>query len=211
MKAIFQGKFWQAFKTFAILFSFTVNVILLLVLLLAAPLILPIVGTIVTPLVGGLNDSFVQMGEATITRTIEVNDNIPVVFELPVSTATTVVLLSPVPLSIPAQFVLPAGGGYINGTVSINLPAGLQLPVALDITVPVSQTVPVNLLVDVSIPLDETELGAPFMQLQQLFAPLDSFISALPGDNEELIERIRQAMLPASTAPTPEPVTTIPD
>ena len=77
---IWQQKPWQAFKNFAIIFSFIVNVVLLLVLLLSAPLIIPAVDIIVDPLVGGLAESFVEMKEANIQRTIQVEDEIPVVF-----------------------------------------------------------------------------------------------------------------------------------
>ncbi len=197
-RLFWQARLWQAFKTFAIILSFTVNFVLLLVLLLVLPIIIPLLNEVVEPLVGGLSDSFVQMGEAEIVRTIQVEDEIPVVFDLPLSTQTTVVLVQPVPLNIPAQFVLPAGGGSINGNVAINLPAGLQLPVRLDLTVPVSQSVPVNLAVEVNIPLDETELGPPFQQLQGLFAPLDNLLQGLPDSNEDLIERVRNAVLPSN-------------
>lgn len=197
-RLLWQARLWQAFKTFAIILSFTVNFILLLVLLLVLPIIVPLLNDVVEPIVGGLNDSFVQMGEAEIVRTIQVQDEIPVVFDLPLSTQTTVVLMQSVPLNIPAQFVLPAGGGSINGNVSINLPAGLQLPVQLDLTVPVSQSVPVNLAVDVNIPLDETDLGPPFQKLQAIFAPLNNLLQGLPSSNEELIQRVRDAVAPGN-------------
>jgi hypothetical protein len=187
---LWSGKPWQAFKTFAILFSFTINFVLILVLLLATPLILPIVGQIAVPIVGGLNQSFVDMGQARIVRVIHVNDTIPISFELPLSTETNVRITQPVPLSVPATMVLPGGGGVINGTVSLNLPAGTELPVALDLVVPVNQTIPVQLDVAVDIPLDETELGQPFGDLQAIFTPLDDLLTNLPGSNEELFNRL---------------------
>lgn len=190
--AIWQARPWQAFKNFAIIFSFIMNFVLLLVILLAAPLLLPGVRTIAGPLVGGLTDSFVQMGEANIERTISVEDEIPVEFMLPLQQTTNVVLIEPVPLAVPATFNLPGGGGTINGTVSIQLPKGLTLPVALDMQVPVSSTVPVNLDVAVDIPLQETELGAPFATLEGLFMPLDNFLQQLPGNNDELFDRLQQ-------------------
>lgn len=185
-----QKKPWQAFKNFAIIFSFIVNFVLLLVLLLAAPLLIPIVDSVARPLVGGLSDSFVQMGEASIVRTIPVDDTIPVSFTLPLSTTTNVVLDQPVPLNVPASFNLPGGGGSINGSVSLELPEGMILPIRLNIDVPVSNTIPVQLDVAVDIPLQETELGRPFNTLQELFVPLDGFLQALPASNQELYERI---------------------
>lgn len=191
MKSFFwSGKPWQAFKTFAILFSFIVNFILVIVLLLVAPLILPIVGQIAVPIVGGLNQSFVDMGDARITRVIHVDDTLDIAFDLPLSTETNVRITRPVPLSVPATMVLPAGGGTINGTVSLSLPAGTQLPVALDLIVPVNQEIPVQLDVAVDIPLDETELGQPFGDLQAIFTPLDGLLNDLPNSNEELFNRL---------------------
>ncbi len=188
------SKPWQAFKTVAIIFSFAVNLVVLIALLTILPLILPIVDSIAKPLVGGLNDSFVDMSEATISRTIEVNDTIDIAFTLPLETETVVMVTQPVPLvSIPARFVLPGGGGFINGAVSLDLPQGLELPVFLSLEVPVEQTIPVNLVVGVDIPLSETELGKPFNTLVGLFTPLDQAIDSLPGSNEELINRLRTA------------------
>jgi hypothetical protein len=197
---LWQAKPWQAFKTFAIIFSFTVNLILLLVLLIAAPLILPIVDDIAKPIVGGLSESFTEMGEANIIRTIQVEDTIPVVFTLPLQTDTEVVLTDAVPLAVNARFVLPGGGGTINGVVNIELPRGLSLPVSLDLQVPVSQTVPVNLEVAVDIPLNETDLGTPFDRLQMLFGPLDRFLDGLPSDNEDFFQRVQGSL--GSNKPT---------
>lgn len=191
-KQFWDGKPWQAFKTFAILFSFIMNLILLIVLLLLAPHILPLVDSSVKPLVGGLNDSFVQMSSATISRTIVVDDVMPIAFTLPLNTTTDVTIIEDVPLQgIPARFILPDGGGVINGQVSLSLPKGVTLPVQLSLDVPVDQEIPVHLAVAVQIPLDETELGAPFLTLQGLFEPLDKLLQRLPGNNNELIRRIR--------------------
>jgi hypothetical protein len=199
-ESLWSGKPWQAFKNFAIIFSFVVNLILIVVLLAAVPLILPIVNNIAVPIVGGLNQSFVDMGQARIVRIIEVNDNIPIRFDVPLTTATTVQLLEPVPLQAPTTFVLPGGGGFINGTVSLDLPAGIDLPVQLDLIVPVSQTIPVNLAVAVDIPMAETELGQPFQNLQAIFGPLDLFLRALPDDASDLFDRI------FNSTPAAEPV-----
>ncbi len=189
---IWQGRPWQAFKSFAILFSFTMNLVLLVGLLLAAPHILPIVGNVAVPLVGGLSESFEQMGAARIERTIVVADTVPVQFDVPLNTTSVVTLADHVPITVPASFVFPAGGGTINGTVALELPAGTNLPINLALTVPVSDTIPVNLNVAVDIPLSETDLGEPFGTLQQLFSPLDTMLRQLPADNDELINRVTQ-------------------
>jgi hypothetical protein len=197
------GKPWQAFKTFAILFSFTVNIILLIVLLLVAPLIIPIVDTIAKPIVGGLNSSFIDMSNASIVRTISVEDTMPISFTLPLEDRTNVVLAEAVPLNIPARFVLPGGGGAINGNVALNLPQGLVLPVELKLAVPVNQEIPVALDVAVEIPLQETELGRPFNTLRALFEPLNNLLIKLPSSNDELIDRVRSSAGPRAASVTP--------
>ncbi|MCA9925678.1 MAG: hypothetical protein KC421_25075 [Anaerolineales bacterium] len=193
-KLVWDKKPWLAFKTFAIIFSFIMNLVLLLVLLIAAPLILPIVNNIAEPIVSGLNQSFVDMSKANISRTIEVNDTIPINFVLPLNTETSVVLTDDVPLAgVPTTFNLPGGGGTINGTVNLVLPQGLELPVQLNLDVPVDQEIDVSLAVAVDIPLSETELGTPFNQLRSLFGPLDDLVKGLPDSNQDLIERVRVA------------------
>lgn len=198
-----QARPWQAFKTFAIIFSFITNLVLILVIFIALPLVLPGVNSIAKPLVSGLSESFVQMGEATIVRTISVDDEIPVVFTLPLQQQTNVILTEPVPMSVPATFVLPGGGGTINGVVSLQLPPNTSLPVALDISVPVSTTIPVNLDVGVNIPMQETELATPFNNLRALFQPLDAFLGGLPESNDDLYQRLTAR---ESDQSPPEPI-----
>ena len=198
-KWVWARKPWQAFKTFAIIFSFVMNLVLLLVLLIAAPLILPIVDSVAEPLVGGLSDSFVEMSGATISQTIPLDTTMPISFTLPLEQETEVTIVRAVPLNIPAQFTLPDGGGQINGNVRIELPTGLPLPVQLDLNVPVDQTIPVVMQVPVEIPLQDTDLGGPFNTLRGLFEPLDRLIKGLPSSNDELFNRLTQTGPPSPT------------
>lgn len=179
---------WEAFKTFAIIFSFIMNFVLLLVILFVLPLLLPIVNEIANPIVGGLNQSFEEMGDASISRTIPVDTTMPISFTLPLDQDTNVVLTDGVPLSVPARMSLP--GSEINGTVSLVLPAGLELPVTLSMEVPVDQEIDVALDVEVDIPLSDTELGTPFVRLQQLFGPLANLVDGLPDSPADLMNRI---------------------
>ncbi len=200
-KWLWNGKPWQAFKTFALLFSFAVNLVLVIVLLAAAPLIIPAIAEIAAPIVGGLNSSFVDMSSASIQRTIEVDDTLDIDFVVPLATTTDVVLVENVPLEgVPARFVLPGGGGVINGQVYLDLPQGQVLPVQLNLDVPVEQTIPVQLDVAVDIPLSETELGGPFDKLRSLFAPLNALLNGLPSTNDELFDRLASDQRPAQTA-----------
>lgn len=193
---VWEGKPWEAFKSFAIIFSFIVNFVLILVLLLIAPIVFPvIIPNIADPLVGGLNDSFVMMNSATISQTIPLDTEMPLRTIIPLQATTDVILAEDVQLNnINATFVLPAGGGSINGAVSLVLPANTVLPVNLAMDVPVSQTVPVVMAVPVQIELSQTDLGVPFDMLEGLFTPLDELVTNLPDSNEEFMDRIRLAI-----------------
>jgi hypothetical protein len=174
-----RASFWTSFKNVAILFSFIVNLILVVVLLVVAlPLVCQLKVGLLDPILTDLDAAFVSLGEATIDTTVQIDESIPIQFdlpldeslpigfELPIEQDTTVVLQQPVPLYAPATFRFPGSGGAINGTVSLSLPPGMALPVRLSMVVPVSQTVPVVLDVpvdqDVPIQMDvpvQIELG----------------------------------------------------
>ena len=186
---------WEAFKNFAIVFSFIVNFVLIIVLLLIMPIVIPIVADIAVPIVGGLNNSFVDMEKASILQTIHVSDTMPISFTLPLRENTIVTLTESVTLgSVPTQFALPGGGGAIYGAVTLSLPKGLALPVELNVDVPVDEVIPVQLDVMVDIPLNETDLGPPFNELKDLFGPIDKMLRDLPSSNEDLIERVTTAV-----------------
>lgn len=100
------GAFWRV----ATLFSFLVNGVLLVVLLVAGLFVFQIKRSIAQPLIGGLYNSFVQMDAASIISTVHVddtiqvndtifvndtitvNDTLPVIFNLPLDTVTQVTL-----------------------------------------------------------------------------------------------------------------------
>jgi hypothetical protein len=201
--------FWRAFKDIAIIFSFVVNFILVVALLvvsvpaLRGALILK--SGMVEPMLNDLDAAFVRLGESTIDTTIDIQQTTPISFTLPLSEPlpidftleiaqnTDVVLQESVPLSgVPAYFNLPGGGGSINGSVSLALPAGMRLPVRLNMQVPVSQTIPVRMQVPVdqqvdiamdvpvAIELGEAGLDPAVQDLRAVFRPLREQIEQLP-------------------------------
>ncbi len=181
---------WPAFKNIAIVFSFSLNMIMLSLFIITAFWIIPSTNHLVKPIITNLSKSVEDMVSAEINQTIQVNDQIPIAFDLPVSAITSVELTAAVPMAVNTSFVLPNGGGNINGTVYFELPQGTLLPVALNIMVPVSQTVPVDLAIGVNIPLDETEMGPPLMGLQEVIAPIEDFLSDFPSDNRDFFRRL---------------------
>lgn len=178
-------RFWEAFKNFALIFSFLVNLILVVVLLLLIRPLFMAKTEIAEPLLGNLDSAFAALGKTNIQTTVTINDALPVAFNLPLQQTTRVVLTEPVPLSVPTTFSL-GNQGTIYGWVSLNLPAGMVLPVALDLNVPVNTTVPVVMEVPVTIKLDEAGMGPAITQLRSVFSPIQATLQQIPNSPEEI-------------------------
>lgn len=204
------NRFWNAFKNVAIVFSFVVNFVLVVVLLLAAipgtRAALALKSDLVEPMLEDLDAAFVGLGESEIDTTVDIDEETPIRFDLPldeqldvdfplaIDQDTTVTLIEPVPLNLSATFNLPGGGGVINGSVQLSLPAGTRLPIHLDMTVPVSSTIPVRLTVPVSqtvpiqmqvpvhIDLGEAGLDPAVQDLREVFEPMRVRVESLPDD-----------------------------
>lgn len=168
-------KFLPAFWTIASVMSFTVNIILLIVLLI----LLQMLGTIqltaddqVSGLLGGLYNNFVKMDQASIRTNIHVEKEIPVEFTLNVSGPTNVTLTNDVTIDGALVTVQTGGLNIVNARARIVLPTGTLLPINIEnLVVPVNQKVLAVLDVPVDIPLDQTELHEPFTGLQQVVKP----------------------------------------
>ncbi|MCA9907966.1 MAG: hypothetical protein KC519_04895 [Anaerolineae bacterium] len=173
-------------KNFMILFSFIVNLILVVVLVVLGLMLFEIKNNIATPLVSGLHSSFVGLDEATIDWTIPVRADVPVNLDIALQQNTVVVLTESVPLNVSANIVLPGVGNLNNASVALTLPAGTRLPVALDLNVPVRDTLPIALDVRAVIPLDRTQLHDPFANLQLMFDPLARILVNLPNGFDEV-------------------------
>lgn len=181
------SKFWNAFKNIAIIFSFIVNLILVLVLLLLPQPLFMAKSQVAEPLLVNLDSAFAALGNTVIQSQVYITDTMPVVFDLPLAQNTQVVLVEAVPIQAPATFVLPGGGGAIHGTVQLALPQGMVLPVALNLMVPVSTTVPVVMQVPVKIPLAQAGMAPAIEQLRAVFSPLTGALQSLPDSTKELL------------------------
>lgn len=176
---------------FMVIFSFIVNIVLVVVLLVLGIFIFEIKNEIAQPLVTGLHSSFVGLDEATIDRTIPVRTSIPVVLDIPLETDTVVTLVEPVPLQVDALIDLPGINAYnVNASVDLELPVGLQLPVALDLDVHVDQPLDVELDVRAVIPLADTQLHDVAENLRLLFEPLAVGLTNLPDDFGEATDMV---------------------
>lgn len=182
--------FWR----FMVIFSFIVNLILVIVLVGAVIFIFEIKKGIADPLIGGLHSTAVGLENATIDWTIPVRDTIPVNLDVKLDTDTVVVLTSPVPLQVNATIDLPGINAYgVAANVNLTLPAGLVLPVHLNLDVPVREpALPVSLDVRAIIPLKETQLADPIRELALLFEPLAIGLHNLPSDFDQTFGAIGQ-------------------
>ncbi len=171
---------------FMVIFSFVVNVVLVVVLVALGLLIFEIKNNIAQPLIGGLHGTAVGLRDATIDWTIPVRDNIPVNLNIPLQTDTIVRLTAPVPLQVNATIDLPGINAFgVSANVNLQLPAGLELPVALDLMVPVRERLDVALDVRAVIPLAKTQLVDPVTNLGLLFEPLAVALHNLPSNFDE--------------------------
>ncbi|MEO8396322.1 MAG: hypothetical protein ABI700_25240 [Chloroflexota bacterium] len=186
--------FGRFFKNFMIIFSFIVNIVLIVVVLGLVLFIFDIKDNIVTPLVTGLHSSFVGLDEATIDWTIPVRDTIPVKFDLPLNQATTVILTHSVPLNVSATITLPGVGQLNNAQVYLNLPAGLELPVQLNLTVPVDTQLPISMDVRAVIPLNQTQIHDPVNNLRLVFEPIIRALYNLPNNFTDAGQMVSQVV-----------------
>jgi len=201
--------FWRAFKDVAIVISFVINLVLVIVLLAVlvpgARALLALRNGLLEPLVTNLDGAFVSLGQATITTDVQIdetipisftlplNESLPINFSLPIDQETTVVLTRDVPLNVPATFTFPDGGGMIRGQVSLSLAQGQALPVRLSMSVPVQQQVPVALNVPVNqmvpiqmnvpveIALGESGLDQVVGELRQSLVPAKQVVDVVPS------------------------------
>ncbi len=181
-------KFGPPFWTVTGILSLAVNLILIVVLISLAEQVFNIKSALQDQLIGGLYNNFVLMDQASIRTTIPVNAMVPAKFDLPLDTDTTVTLKNDVLMKGARVSSLTTGGLKItNAPADIVLPAGTELPIHLSLTVPVDQQIPVNLNVDVNIPLNQTDLHAPFVGLQNVVSPYYGMLTSAPKTLEEAV------------------------
>jgi hypothetical protein len=193
------GKFiWR----FMVVFSFIVNLVLVVVLIAAGIFIFEIKNNVADPLVQGLHSTAMGLDQATIDWTIPVRDTLGIDLQVPINAntitsqvteingeavepiagETVVTLTRPVPIVITGAFINSNDLTLRNATVNITLPPGTQLPVALDLEVGLQTDIPVELDVRAVIPLSQTQLADPIRTLALLFEPLAIGLHNLPSD-----------------------------
>lgn len=168
-------KFLPAFWTIASVMTFTVNIVVLIVLLMLVQnrgSVNSIANGQANQLLGGLYNNFVLMDQAHIRTNIHVEKQIPVRFDLNVSAPADVTLREDALIEGALVTVATGGLNIVNARARIVLPAGTPLKVNIGgLVVPVDQQVLAVLDVPVDIPLSQTELHQPFVGLQKVVEP----------------------------------------
>jgi hypothetical protein len=197
----FRSRLLTAFWTVASVISLTVNVILIALLFILVDMIAGLQFTAndqVSGLLGGLYGNFVKMDNATISRVIPVDANIPLNFEVPVhlagiQTQATQIQLAEDAVIKEAHVRITEGGVQIDARrAEVILPAGTRLSVNiqglnLDFNVPIQQTIPVHLDVPVNIPMRETQLHEAFFGLQQVVEPYYCLVEPNAMINNQMV------------------------
>jgi hypothetical protein len=174
----FPRRVWEAFKSFSLVVSMIINLVLIVVVVV----LINQVGAIKLTLgsiLGQLDSAFQGLGAASIVDTIKINQQVPVRFDLPLSQDTIVVTQAPVPIDAYATFSLGQYGS-INGTVSLSLPTGTSLPVHLELSVPVSSSIQVAFDQPINIPLAERGLAPVVAQLRSALGPIIEMVQQMP-------------------------------
>lgn len=166
-------KFLPAFWTIASVMSFTVNIVMLIVILLLfmnRGSVSNVATDQANQLLGGLYSNFVKMDQASITTNIPVDANIPLNIVVPVQATTRITLAESA--TIPNAHVrINTGAMIIDANAIVTLPANTPLTVNLDFPLTVQNTIPIHLDVPVNIPLSQTQLHEPFVGLQKVVEP----------------------------------------
>jgi hypothetical protein len=177
-KVAYQGKYLPAFWTVACIFSLMVNIILIAVLISFGHHFFEFKALISGGLVSETSNNLALMDKAHIVTTVpfqtsvQLKDNLPVVFDLPIDQNTQLTLLQ--------ETRITGATIYLNGTAvttDLTLPLKTTLQANFNLTIPVSTTVPVNITVPISmqvpvdIAIDQTDLHQSIVGLQGAIEP----------------------------------------
>jgi hypothetical protein len=181
----YQGKYMPAFWTVACIFSLTVNVILMALFIAFGRNFFSLKASIADGLINGTSENLALMDKAHIVTSVpmktdvQLQDNLPVVFDLPINQSTQLTLAQDT--RITGAYI------YLNNTAvvtDLTLPAttpiqvNLNMSVPVNVTVPMSMTVPVSLQVPVDIPVNQTDLHQSILGLQGVIEPYKTVLGS---------------------------------
>ena len=177
-KTTYQGRYLPAFWTVASIFSLIVNLILIALLIGVGRSFFGLKAQIAKGLVNGASENLALMDQAHIVTSvpvkteIQLQDDLPVNFKLPVNQNTQILLAQDT--RITGAYI------YLNNTAvltDLTLPArtpiqvSMNMIVPVDTSIPISLTVPVSMQVPVDIAIDQTDLHQSILGLQGTIEP----------------------------------------
>jgi hypothetical protein len=193
-KVVYQGKFFPAFWTVACIFSLLVNIILVGLLVSFGHHFFELKAIVSDGLVTEASNSLAMMDQAHIVinvpveTTVRLQDNLPVVFDVPINQDTQIVLSEAVTIN--------GARIYLNNTAvttDLTLPANTPLQANFNTTIPISTSVPVDITVPVSvqvpidIAIDKTDLHQSIVGLQEALAPYETTLGTNFNSPQELL------------------------
>jgi len=191
-KIVYQKKFKPAFWTVTAIFSLLVNSLFIAFLIIFGHYLFEFKALVADGLVTELSNNLALMDKAHIVTTVPVEttvqlqDNLPVVFDLPINQSTQ--------LSLSENTRISGAYIYLNNTpvlTDLTIPAGTPIQANLDMTIPVSQsipvdvTVPVSLLVPLDVPIDQTDLHQSIVGLQGAIEPYKVLLTSEFNSNKD--------------------------
>jgi hypothetical protein len=185
---MFQNQFRPAFWTIASAISLALNIVLIVAVLAMVDQMFRIKDLVQNQLVGGLYQNFVLMDQAKIQTTIPIDTEVRANFDIPLHIQTTARLTQDTRITGARIMSLSTGGMTISDApIDIMLPQGTNLPIELDVKVPVNQPIPIKMDIPISIPLNQTDLHAPFVGLQNVVLPYYRLLNELPSSWNEYL------------------------
>jgi len=191
-KTTYQGRYLPAFWTVASIFSLIVNMILIALLIGLGRNFFALKAQIANGLVNSTSENLALMDQAHIVTSvpvqteIQLKDDLPIDFKLPVNQSTQILLSQDT--RITGAYI------YLNNTpveTDLTLPAHTPIQVSMNMTVPVvtsvpiSMTVPLSLQVPVDIAINQTDLHQSIIGLQGAIEPYKTLFDSSynsPGD-----------------------------
>ncbi len=125
---------------------------------------------------------FTDIGEGSISYTLEVEQEFPVAVSVPIDEEITIPIQTTIPIS--TVVTVPVSAGLL-GTYDIDVPVRAVIPVDLELTMPVSETidivttVPLSLDVPIEIPLAEISLVDSLEELGRVLGYLEEALPRL--------------------------------
>ncbi len=153
------------FYRVAILFSLTVNVILVLVLVAMPFFLHPILSQVMAELK--------NLENAVIETTVQVDQPMSMQgVAIEVTDPLTVKTTAESQINDAYVTMYLGSGSQVAGSTYIQMPAGTELPIDFLSNIMMSTTIPVRLSIPVSIPLSSTPLAGSFAHFEAMLAPL---------------------------------------